>query len=130
MRALIDTSVAILLRDGDEAASVRTEALPTAPSISVVTRVELEGGVYREGADRALLRQRLDAFLGIVDELPFTSKEAEVYGQIAEQRGYSRRQIFDRMIVATAIVAGATLITLNPSDFRGIAGLTVEDWTR
>jgi predicted nucleic acid-binding protein len=32
------------------------------------------------------------------------------------------------MIAATAIVAGATLITMNAQDFRGIDGLRLEAW--
>ncbi|HAJ03147.1 MAG TPA: VapC toxin family PIN domain ribonuclease, partial [Brevundimonas sp.] len=34
----------------------------------------------------------------------------------------------DRMIAAQAIVAGATLATLNPADFRDIPGLSLLEW--
>lgn len=64
-----------------------------------------------------------------LDVLPFTGREAGIYRRIVEQLGFSRSRIIDRMIAAQAIVAGATLATLNPRDFRSIPGLTIEDWS-
>lgn len=61
--------------------------------------------------------------------LSFTTREAASYRRIVEQLGFSRPRVVDRMIAANALVAQATLITLNPRDFRGIPGLTVEDWS-
>ena len=128
MAALIDTSVAIYVRDGHEGVAAKVAELAAAPSISVVTRVELEGGVYRDQEDREVRRARLDAFLMIADELPFTTREAEVYGGIVEALGYSRRQILDRMIAATAIIHRRRLITFNGEDFGTIANLDLEIW--
>ena len=96
--------------------------------ISMVTRVELEGGVYRDAGDSPLLRARLDLLLGELDALPFDAAEAAAYGRIVARRGYSRAKVLDRMIAAQAIVAGATLITLNPRDFRGIDELMLLAW--
>ena len=63
-----------------------------------------------------------------LDVLSFTGREAGIYRRILEQLGFSRDpRIIDRMIAAQAIVAGATLATLNPRDFRNIPGLTIED---
>jgi predicted nucleic acid-binding protein len=129
MVAIIDTNVAIHLRDGDPAIEERIAALPAHPLISVLTRVELEGGVYRRADEAADLRARLDLLLSQYKELAFTSAEAAVYGGIVEQLGYSRRRVIDRMIAATAIVHGASLLTANPADFRDIPGLTYEDWS-
>ncbi|HVL77740.1 MAG TPA: PIN domain-containing protein [Sphingomicrobium sp.] len=129
MKWQIDTNVAIHLRDGDEAIETRIARLPTQPVLSSVTRVELEGGVYRDPALTLILRPRVDLLLEELEELPFTASEAAVYGGIVEQCGYSRAKLVDRMIAATAIVASATLITLNPRDFRDIPGLAIEDWS-
>ena len=107
----------------------RLAELATQPAISVVTRVELEGGVYRDPTVAPVLRARLDLMLEEFEELPFTSAEAVAYGRIVEQCGYSRPKIPDRMIAATAIVAQAALITLNPRDFQHVPGLTIEDWS-
>ena len=97
--------------------------------LSVVTRVELEGGVYKDPADIETRRVRLDRILAVYQELPFGSREAAAYASIVEACGYSRTRILDRMIAATAIVAGATLVTLNPRDFVAVPGLDIEDWT-
>jgi tRNA(fMet)-specific endonuclease VapC len=125
---LIDTTIAIYLRDKHRAFAEAIAQLPRPPMISVLTRVELESGVYRSAADAELLRRRLDVLLGMVDELPFTSAEADVYGQILKGCGYSRARVIDRMIAATAIVADATLITINGADFKDIPGLKLEVW--
>jgi tRNA(fMet)-specific endonuclease VapC len=128
VRALIDTNIAIYLRDDHPAISAAVTRLAEAPMLSVLSRVELEGGTYRDPGEAGILRQRVDALLKIMDELPFTSAEAEVYGRIVERCGFSRPRIIDRMIAATAIVADATLITINAADFREIAGLKLESW--
>ena len=64
-----------------------------------------------------------------LDVISFTGREAGIYRRILEQLRFSRSRIIDRMIAAQAIVAGATLATLNPRDFRNIPGLTIEDWS-
>jgi predicted nucleic acid-binding protein len=60
---LLDTNVAIHLRDGDPVVTQNVAALKGAVLISVVTRVELKGGVYREPAHARIRRARLDAML-------------------------------------------------------------------
>jgi predicted nucleic acid-binding protein len=128
VRTLIDTNIAIHLRDGDARIAARLAELPAHPAISVLTRVELEGGVYRNPDETPALRERVDLMLSQFPELPFTSEEAIAYGRIVERCGFSRPRIIDRMIAATAIVADATLITINAADFREIAGLKLESW--
>ena len=97
--------------------------------LSVVTLVELEGGVHTVASEAALRRERLDAMLEAIPVLVFDTHCAEAYGQIVGQSGFSRRKITDRMIAATALVHRATLATLNPNDFLDVPGLQSEDWT-
>jgi predicted nucleic acid-binding protein len=56
MAWLLDTNVVIHLRDGDHAMLDRVASLDGAVLMSVVTRVELEGGVYRESAAAGIRR--------------------------------------------------------------------------
>jgi tRNA(fMet)-specific endonuclease VapC len=130
VRKLIDTNVAILLIEGDRECLERVDAFPEVPLLSVVSRVELEAGVYEYGKESPELRERLNSLLEIVEELPFTSREVAAYGQIVAVLGFSRRMIIDRMIAATVLTLDAVLVTANARDFRGIPGLTVEDWSK
>jgi tRNA(fMet)-specific endonuclease VapC len=125
MAYLLDTDVAIHLRDGDPAVTERIAALEDAVLISIVTRVELEGGVYREPAYAPIRRARLDAILAAVPTVAFDDAAAEAYGVIVAHAGYSRRKLLDRMIAAQAVVHRATLVTMNAADFSGIPGLAL-----
>ena len=96
--------------------------------ISVVTRVELEGGVYREPAQTPARRARLDAMLSAIPALAFDDLAAETYGDIVASAGYSRRKLLDRMIAAQALVHRATLVTFNQDDFSDVPGLSLLVW--
>lgn len=128
MAFLLDTNVAINLRDGDEAVTAKVAALEGAILLSVITRVELEGGVYRDPAQVGVRRSRLDAILAALPVLSFDDTTADAYRQIVETVGYSRRKLLDRMIAAQALVHRATLVTLNGSDFQDIPGLDLMAW--
>ena len=91
--------------------------------------VELEGGVARAEIGRDQRRAALEAMYESLDILAFGLDEASAYGRIISALGFSRGKIVDRMIAAQAIIADATLATLNARDFRGISGLQVDDWS-
>jgi predicted nucleic acid-binding protein len=125
MAFLIDTDVAIHLRDGDVQVTSAIASLDDVVLMSIITRVELEGGVYREPAHAAIRRARLDVLLAAIPTLPFDSNAAEAYRRIVTHAGYSRRKILDRMIAAQALLHQATLLTRNGADFSDIPGLGV-----
>jgi predicted nucleic acid-binding protein len=125
---LLDTDVAIHLRDGDEVVTAKVAALTGAILLSVISRVELEEGVYRDPAQTGVRRPRLDAILAALPVLAFDDTAADVYRQIVESAGYSRRKILDRMIAAQALVHRATLVTRNAADFRDVPGLELMVW--
>jgi tRNA(fMet)-specific endonuclease VapC len=125
---MLDTSVAILLRDGDPAIVQAVGVARQAILLSIVTRVELEGGVYRSPADTGVRRARLDIMLRSLPVAPFDEAAADAYRRIVEAAGYSRRKLLDRMIAAQALVHRATLVTRNPDDFADVPGLQVEVW--
>ncbi len=125
---MLDTNVAIDLRDGDPGVTAAVAGLGVLPLLSIVARVELEGGVYPQADQIGAQRARLDAILAVLPVVPFDEAAADVYRAIVEAAGYSRRNLLDRMIGAQAIVHRATLVTRNAADFQDIPGLLVEAW--
>jgi tRNA(fMet)-specific endonuclease VapC len=125
---LIDTNIAIHLRDGSRPVEDRVGALDALPAISILTRVELEGGVARNPALAAVHRVNMDAILAQLRVLPFDEPCGDAYGRILAATGWSRSRIFDRMIAATAIAHDLTLITMNGRDFSDIPGLALTIW--
>ena len=128
MAYLLDTNVAIHLRDGDPSVTAKIASLDDAILLSIVTRVELEGSVYRDAADAPARRARLDTLLSAIPVLAFDDAAAHAYAEIVASAGYSRRKLLDRMIAAHALVHLATLVTMNSEDFRDIAGLEMLAW--
>ncbi len=128
MAFLLDTDVAIHLRDGDSVVTEKVGALDGAVLMSIITRVELEGGVYREPAYAQIKRARLDAILAAVPTIAFDNAAAEAYGAIVASAGYSRRKLLDRMIAAQALVHRASLVTMNTDDYSDIPGLLLIAW--
>jgi tRNA(fMet)-specific endonuclease VapC len=125
---LLDTDVAIHLRDGDPGVTEKVAALGEAVLMSIVTRVELEGGVYRDPPNARVRRARLDIILAAIPTIAFDDAAAAVYGAIVANAGYSRRKLLDRMIAAQAIVHRATLVTLNGGDYADFPGLSLLVW--
>ena len=128
MAFVLDTNVAIHLRDGDPTITGKVDALDGAVLLSIVTRVELEGGVYREPAYAHLRRARLDAILAAVPTISFDDAAADAYDGIVAASGYSRRKLLDRMIAAQALVHRASLVTVNAGDFADIPALSIVRW--
>jgi predicted nucleic acid-binding protein len=125
---LLDTNVAIHLRDGDPGLSAKVAGLQGAVLLSIVSRVELEGGVWRDPRNAAARRARLDAMLSDIPVLAFDDAAGDAYRAIVGAAGASRRKLLDRMIAAQALVHQATLVTLNGGDFRDVPGLTLLEW--
>lgn len=127
---LLDTSVAILLRDGEAAALDRASSLGDAVGISILTRIELYGGLHRDSPDDRVRRALLDRFLSGTACHELTLDDADRYGQIVANIGFSRRKVIDRLIAAQALTRNATLVTLNGPDFADVPGLALETWER
>ncbi len=123
----IDTDIAIAFRDGDQATRDLVLALNVKPVLAMITRIELEAGVYRSlPGDVALRRAAVDRLLRAFAVVGFTEADVQAYGAIVAQQGHARG--LDRLIAAQAITRNATLITRNGKDFRRIEGLRLEIW--
>jgi tRNA(fMet)-specific endonuclease VapC len=123
---MLDTSVAIHLRDDDSDVRARVVEADDTLAFSIVTVVELEAGFLDGQAE--IRRARLVALLETISFRAFDARDAAAYGRIIAATGYSRRKVLDRMIAAQALVDEATLVTRNADDFRDIPGLTLLEW--
>ena len=129
MLTLFDTSVAVALREGEPRVLDRAELLQSLALLSILSVVELEGGAPSAPEGAIVRRIKLDELYSTVEILDFGWEEASAYRTIVDTCGFSRPRVIDRMIAAQAIIAAATLATLNPRDFHEIPGLKVEDWS-
>lgn len=125
---LIDTNIAIDLRDGNAATNAAVSQLATVPALSIVSHVELEGGVHKERAVASMRRTLTDSLLARFNVLPLTEDDVAAYGRIVATSGFDRRRILDRLIAAQCLTRRASLITSNPRDFADIPGLALIPW--
>lgn len=125
---MLDTNVAIHLRDRDPSVIDKLAGLDDAIVLSVVTRVELEGGVYADPSKAEIRRRRLDAILAAIPVVAFDAAAADAYRSIVAVARYSRRKLLDRMIAAHALAHRATLVTMNADDFTDVPGLVLLAW--
>ena len=128
MALLLDTDIAIRLPDRDRSIGEALAARSERKLISLVTVIELEGGVAAKAELAMDRRVALDALLAVLQVLPLDSDVVKDYSDILAQAGFSRRRILDRLIAATAVVHDLTLITINGADFRDIPDLKLEVW--
>jgi tRNA(fMet)-specific endonuclease VapC len=77
--------------------------------------------VYRRMSETVLFLSRLPL-------LTFTESAADVYERLRKQKPRTGRM--DLRIAAIALAHRATMVTRNVTDFEGIEGLTVVDWSR
>ena len=128
MGYLLDTNIAIHARDGEPAVLARLREHDGSVLLSALSLAELERGVYKNPADSAIRRLRLDIVLRSVPVLPFTEQAAFAYGQIIAACGYVKGRDYDRLMAAHAIASDSVLVTDNVADFRDIPGLAMENW--
>lgn len=96
--------------------------------LSVITRIELEGGLWAEAELAVRRKQALQRMLQLFGTIDFDAKCADAYRAIVETCGYSRRKVIDRLIASTAMVHDLTLVTCNERDFTEIPDLAIEVW--
>ena len=95
-----------------------------------VVKAELLYGARKSARVSANL-ERLSQFFATLESLPFDDAAAEHYGLLRTHLESAGTPIgaLDMMIAATALAAGATLVTRNQREFHRVAGLSVETWS-
>ncbi|WP_375397877.1 type II toxin-antitoxin system VapC family toxin [uncultured Sphingomonas sp.] len=123
MKFLLDTDICVYLFTGRHPAlSDRVRACDAGTlAFSTITLAELAIGSANGKLPSSAM---LDAFSRDVVPVDFDAPAARAYAGLPFRRGR-----FDRLIAATALSLGLTLVTNNGSDFAYIPGLTVENWT-
>jgi tRNA(fMet)-specific endonuclease VapC len=124
----LDTNVAIDIRDGIVGVEARVAAHGDDPVLSFVTRIELEGGIYRVPALATPRRSSLNRMLRLFRVVPLTDDDVAVYGQIVARCGFDRRRVLDRLIAAQALSRHVGLVTANGTDFADIPDLKLFAW--
>ncbi len=125
---LIDTNIAIHLRDGFEPVLDKVAAHRDAVALSALSLAELQRGIYKSPQHSAVRHARLAIILRSLPVLPFDAAAAEAYGQVIAQIGWVKGRDFDRMMASHAISSGRVLVTANTADFADVPGLTIENW--
>lgn len=128
MAYLIDTNIAIHARDGSDVVLQKLAEHDGEVLMSALSLAELQRGIYRDAANTAIRRLRLDVLLQEITVLPFDASAADCYGQIIAQCGWVRGRDFDRLITAHALSTQSILVTNNVADFRDIPSLQIENW--
>ena len=128
MAHLLDTDIAIHLRDGEPSVWKKLRDLDPPFSVSAMSRIELENGVYRDLSLISVRRASLDKIFENVQTLYLTKAEIAMYRDLLAKIGFSKRKIADRLTAATALVHDLTLVTMNGRDFQDIPGLKLAAW--
>lgn len=126
---LVDTNIAIHYRDRDGWVVDRISADSDQPTLSIMSLVELEAGVFRNPDLTETRRDALDMLVRRWPVLDLDRDIIRIYGTIVAAIGFSRAKVIDRLIAATAIANDLTLATINADDFRDIPGLTLDVWS-
>jgi tRNA(fMet)-specific endonuclease VapC len=128
---LLDTNVCVAFLNGSDNA-VRERLLAHSPAevvlCSVVKAELLYGARKSTRVDENLAS--LTSFFATMESLPFDDGAAAQYGLIRAQLEAIGTPIGanDLFIAATALAAGATLVTRNQREFFRVSGLAVEAW--
>ena len=120
MKTLFDTSILIEHLRGDARATSLLQSVPGEERlVSVLTRVEIEGGM-RSGE-----RSQVASLLGVLRLLPVTDAVARRAGEHLRRyrRSHPGIDLVDHVIAATAELHEAALATLNVRHFPMLAGL-------
>jgi predicted nucleic acid-binding protein len=123
-RGILDTSVVIDLERIDPL------TLPSEVAVTAITMAELAAGPHAttDPAERARRQDRLQRAEAAFDALAFDTAAARACGLvysavIAQGRKARGARALDLLIASVAAAHGIPLITRNPEDFSGLAGI-------
>lgn len=97
---------------------------------SIIVAAELRYGAAKRGSAR--LTAQLNAILSALEVIPFEAPADGAYGAARVALEAKGKPIGgnDLLIAAQALALDLTLVTDNTREFRGVAGLKLENWLR
>lgn len=132
MKYLLDTDTCIYALKQNE--KTLRHLLSTARedvAISVITEAELRTGAAKSSSPAKTL-PLIENFLHPLTIIDFTSDDAIAYASVRAKVERSGIPIgpLDTLIASQAVARELILVTNNEREFRRVAGLHLENWTR
>lgn len=126
----LDTNTLIYFFKGMGNVAERLFAHPPAEiAIPAIVLYELEVGLAKSESPKKR-RAQLERMMSVTSVLPFDKKTAVCAAtiRVALERAGTPIGQYDLLIAATAVSAGATLVTRNTAEFERVHGLRLENW--
>lgn len=132
MRFLLDTDTCIYALKQNENVIRRLLSTPREDVVvSVITEAELRTGAAKSSAPVKTLHL-IENFLRPLSLIDFTSADAIAYAALRAKLERAGTPIgpLDTIIASQAVARRLILVSNNEREFRRVAGLTVENWSR
>lgn len=132
MKFLLDTDTCIYaLKQNDRVIQRLLGAAREDVAVSVITEGELRTGAAKSSTPSKTL-QLVENFLSPITLIEFTSDDAIAYATVRAKLERAGTPIgpLDTLIASQAVARKLTLVSNNEREFRRVAGLTVENWSR
>ena len=129
VRYMLDTDIfSYVVNDRFPGLRLRFVSMAKSLSIPSITYAEARFGAIKKGSAKTI--SFVGLFADMVEVLPWTMVEADVYGYLRtdlERKGTPIGDS-DTLIAAAAMANGLTLVTNNTAHFSRIPGLKMENW--
>jgi len=132
MKFLLDTDTCIYALKKNEAVIGRLMATAREDVfVSVITEAELRTGAAKSSSP-IKTRHLMENLLRPLTLIDFTSDDAIAYAAVRAKLERAGTPIgpLDLLIAAQAIARKLTVVSNNEREFRRVAGLTIENWSR
>jgi tRNA(fMet)-specific endonuclease VapC len=132
MKFLLDTDACIYALKRNEKVLRRLLATPREDvAVSVITEAELRTGAAKSSAPVRTLRL-IENFLRPLTILDFMSEDAVTYVSVRAKLERAGTPIgpLDMLIASQAVARRLALVSNNEREFRRVASLNVENWSR
>ena len=132
MKYLLDTDTCIHALKGNESVIARLLVAPREDiAVSVITEAELRTGAAKSSKPPRTL-ELVENFLRPMTVIEFASDDAIAYAAVRAKLERAGRPIgpLDTLIASQAVARKLTLVSNNEREFRRVAGLPVENWSR